>query len=73
MGPVEDNLEKCVNTKVDIEGLGRLMEPENAEVSLRFILKYATRGGRKDHCVEIRKRMVGEPGKEGSTARKLAK
>ena len=38
-------LEKCVNTKVDIEVLERLMEPENEEVSLRYILKYSTRGG----------------------------
>ena len=36
-------LEKCVNTKVGIEALERLMEQENEEVSLRYILKYSTR------------------------------
>ena len=39
-------LEKCANMKVDIEALERLMEPENEEVSQRYILKYSTRGGR---------------------------
>ena len=34
MGAVEAYLEKRVNTKVDIEALERLMEPENEEVSL---------------------------------------
>ena len=37
--------EKRLNTIVDIEALERLMEPENEEVSLRYILKYSTRGG----------------------------
>ena len=45
MGAVENYLEKCVNTNVDIEALERLMEPENEEVSQRYILKYSTRGG----------------------------
>ena len=45
MGAVEDYLEKCVNTKVDIEAMECLMEPENEEFSLRYILKYSTRGG----------------------------
>ena len=38
-------METCVHTKADIEALERLMEPENEEVSLRYILKYSTRGG----------------------------
>ena len=45
VGAVEDYLEKCADTKVDIEASGRLMEPEDEEVSLRYILKYSTRGG----------------------------
>ena len=45
MGAGEDYLEKCDNTKVDIEAMERLMEPEDEEVSLRYILKYSTRGG----------------------------
>ena len=41
----ENYLENCVHTKVDIEALQRLMEPENEKVSLRYNLKYSTRGG----------------------------
>ena len=59
----------CVHTEVDIGALERLMEPENEEVSPRYILKYSTRGGsnilqlfdraeRKDHFVECRKRWL---------------
>ena len=36
----------CANVKVDIEVLESSMEPENLEVSLRYVLKYSTRGGR---------------------------
>ena len=60
-----DYLENCANTKVDIEAL----EPENQEISLRYILKYSTRGGsnifqlvdtseRQDHFVANRKRWL---------------
>ena len=45
MEAVEDYLENCANMKVDIEVLERLMEPENRETSLRYILKYSMRGG----------------------------
>ena len=45
MGVVENDLKTCVHTKVDIEALERLMEPENDEVSLRYVLEYSTRGG----------------------------
>ena len=45
MGAVEDFLERCADTKVDIEALERLMEPEDEEVCLRYILKYSTSGG----------------------------
>ena len=81
---MEDYLEKCVTTKVDLEALKRMVEPENAEVSLSYILKYSTRGDsnifqlltqqrKKDHFVASRKTMVGEAGKGGNKARKLAK
>ena len=45
MGVVENYLDTCVHKKVDIEALERLMEPENDEVSLRYVLEYSTRGG----------------------------
>ena len=61
-----DYLENCANTKVDIEALECLVEPENQEISLRYILKCSTRGGsnifqlvdtseRQDHFVANRK------------------
>ena len=82
MGAVEDYLERCADTKVDIEALERLMEPENEEVSLRGILKYSTRGG--SHIFQLcdtneksfrgkQKALVGALRREGSPARKLAK
>ena len=42
---VEDYLEKCINLKVVIATLERLMEREEAEVCLRYILKHAKRRG----------------------------
>ena len=77
MGAVKDFLDKCVNTKVDIEALERLMEPENGEVSLRFILKYSTRRGsnifllfdtteKKDHFVASRTRWLESQGKDAT-------
>ena len=45
MEAAENYLENCVHAKVDIEALERLMEPENEEVSLRYILKYSKREG----------------------------
>ena len=44
MEAVEDNLENCADIKVDIEALGRSIEPEDEEVCLRYILKYSTTG-----------------------------
>ena len=38
-------LERCADIKVDIDALERLIEPEDEEVCLRYILKYSTRGG----------------------------
>ena len=40
---VDDYLERCADVKVDIEALERLMESEEVEVCLRYILKYSTR------------------------------
>ena len=69
---------KCVNTKVDVKALERLMEPENEEVSLRYILKYSARGGcnifqlfdtaekKKDHFVASRKRCLESQGKKAT-------
>ena len=45
MEAAEDYLENCANVKVDIEVLESLMEPENPEISPRYILKFSTRGG----------------------------
>ena len=39
---VEDDLESCVHVILDIDVVGRLLRPENLEVSLRFVLKHAT-------------------------------
>ena len=60
-------------TKVDMEALEHLMEPENQEVSLRYILKYSTKcsiifrlfgkAEKKDHFVASRKRWLESQGK----------
>ena len=71
MEAVEDYLENCANMKVDVEVLERLVEPENREIFLRYILKYSTRG-RQQYFPALRhiretgplrgkqKKMVGE-------------
>ena len=77
MGAVVNYLENCVHTKVDIEALERLMEPENEEVSLRYILKYSTREGsnifqlfdsaeRRDHFVASRRRWLEGRGRQAA-------
>ena len=43
---VEDYLEKCIKIKVEVAALELLMEPEEAEVCLRYILMHAKRRGR---------------------------
>ena len=64
--------------------LERLIEPEDEEVCLRYILKYSTRGGsnifqlfdtseKKDHLVAKQKALVGAQRREGSHARRVAK
>ena len=40
MGAVDNYLQGSADIKVDIEALERLIEPEDEEVCLRFILKY---------------------------------
>ena len=45
MGQWKITWRNFVITKVDIESLESFMEPEDEEVSLRYILQYSTRGG----------------------------
>ena len=45
MDAVEDCLESCAHVIVDIEVVERLLRPENLEVSLRYVLKQATKRG----------------------------
>ena len=69
--------------KMDIEVLERLIEPEDEEVSLRYILKYSTTGSnifqlfdtakKKGPLRGKQKALVRASRKEGSRARKLAK
>ena len=66
---MEDYLEKCINITVEIAGLELLMEPEEAEVCTRYIVKHAKRRGsgifeifdtkeKKDHFVASRRRWL---------------
>ena len=72
---MEDYLENCANVIVDIEALERFMEPENEEVSLRYILKYSTRdifqlldiAEKKDHVVASRNRWLESATKQESS------
>ena len=79
---MENCLENCVHTEVDIEALERLMEPENEEVSLRYILKYSMREGsnifqlfdtaeRKDHFVASTRRWLESQGKKATKQESL--
>ena len=45
MDAVEDYLGSCGKVMVDIDVVERLLRPENLEVSLRYVLKHATRRG----------------------------
>ena len=42
---ITNSLESCIDIRVEIKTLERLMEPGEAEVCLRYILKHATRRG----------------------------
>ena len=76
-------MERSADSKADIEALERLIEPEDEEVCLRYILKYSTSDSnifqlsdteeKKDHLVASKKALVRAPRREGSRARKLAK
>ena len=70
-------LENCAHVKVDIEVLECLMEPENQDMFLRYILKYTTRGGsnifqlfdtskRQDHFVASRRRWLESQGRQAA-------
>ena len=62
--------------KMDIEVLERLMEPENEEVSPRYILKYSTKQNSNIFqlfdTAEKKDYFGGKQKTMGSTARKLA-
>ena len=60
-------LERCIDKRVEVQTLERLMEPEEGEVCMSYILKHATRRGNsifqifdtkkeRDHFVAIRRR-----------------
>ena len=77
MEAVEDHLENCANVKVDVEVLESLMEPENLEISLWYILKHSTRGGsnifqlfdtseKPNHFVASRRRWLESLGQNGT-------
>ena len=81
---VAAKLDFFIDTKVDIEALERMTEPEDEEVCLRYILKYSTGGGsnisqlfdtkeKKRPFRGKQKALVGASRREGSPARKLAK
>ena len=70
---VADCLERCADVNVDFEALERLLEPEEVEVCLRYIFKYATRRGsnifqlfdtteKKQHFVASRRRWLEHQG-----------
>ena len=77
MDAVEDYLESCAQIIVDVELVGRLLRPENFEVSLRYVLKHATGRGsnifqifdtseRPNHFVANRRRWLGSQGRNGA-------
>ena len=76
MDAVEDYSGSCAQTMVDIEVVERLPRPENIEVSLRYVLKHATRRGsnifqldtseRPNHFVASRRRWLESQGRNGA-------
>ena len=84
IAPMEDYLEKCISIKVEIAALELLMQPEEAEVCLRYFLKLAKRRGsgmfvifdtkeKKGLFCGKQEALVGAPRREGSLARMRAK
>ena len=80
-GAVEDYLESCVQRVVDIKVVDRLQRPENFEVSLKYVLKHATRGGnntfhlfdtseKPNHFVASRRRWLESQGRDGARQEK---
>ena len=79
---LEDHLEKCIDMKVEIAALELLLEPEQAVVCLRYILKHACKEDRQQHFRDLRHQRERRPlggqqealaRREGSLARKVAK
>ena len=81
LGAVEDYLEKCADTQVDIEALECLMEPEDEEVSFKVhlevrdekrqqyfpdIFQLFDTAEKKDRFVAKQKALVGVSRKEGT-------
>ena len=72
MDAVEDYLESCAQNVVDIDVVEKLLRPDNFEVSLKYVLKHATRRGsnifqhnRKTEPLRGKqKTMSGKPGKK---------
>ena len=74
---VEDYLESCAQIIVVFEVVERLLRPENLEVSLRYVLKHATRrvsnifqlsdtSERPNHFVASRRRWLESQGRNGA-------
>ena len=56
MDAAEDYLESCAQVTVDIEVVESLLGSESLEVSLRYVLKHSTGGGRNISSSSIQKR-----------------
>ena len=76
-GAVKDYLERCAQIIVDIEVVKKLLRPENLEVSLRYVLKHATRRGsnifqlfdtseKPNHFVASTRRWLESQGRDGA-------
>ena len=72
---VKDYLESCAQVTVDIEVVESLLRPENLEVSLRYVLKYATSSNifqlfdtsvKPNHFVASRRRWLESQGRDGA-------
>ena len=67
---MEDYLESCVQVKVDVDGVERLLWPENLEVSQRYVLSHAIGGSSNTREAEPlrgkQKTMVGKSGRDGA-------
>ena len=77
MDAAEDYLESCAQIVVDIDVVERLLRPENLEVSLKSVLKHATRRGsnifqlfdtpeKPNHFVASRRRWLESQGRNGA-------